>query len=312
MKLIVFGAFGFIGTHFREKALIQNEIELVFVTSQLSNRVHASDQKTISIEEFNDRKSDEEIASADVVVYLGSASVPSTFVIEPWREVAENVEVPFKLLKRIVRINPRIRLIFASSGGTVYGKSCTQSPIDESAALEPISAYGLGKVLMEQVIAFLGRTEGLSYSILRIGNPIGVHAKSHIQGLVGAVLRHAAEDKHLTIFGDGSHVRDYLSANDVAEAIVLAALNSEFIDTIWNVGSGVGYSVLEIIALISDEIGRPIAVKHQPARGIDVNTIILDSSKIKRDLGWRTITPLRTEIAAMWNKLSPKISGNAN
>lgn len=302
MKFIVFGATGFLGRHFSDKVLMRDDIQLSCVSRKASGALPKERQAFFTFDDFCASGFDQEIASADAVVYLGTASIPSTFATEPWREVGENVEPLLRIFHRTSSINPNAKLVFASSGGTVYGPNRFGRPMLETDHLAPISAYGLAKVMAEQAVGFFGRARNMKYAILRIGNPVGVHAESNLQGLVGAVMRNKLANRPIRIFGDGSNVRDFLSADDVADAILLAATDKVHEQETWNVGSGIGLSVNRIISLISEETKSLIEVQYEPARMVDVDSIILDSQKIRRDLGWEARKPLSVEISAMWTR----------
>jgi UDP-glucose 4-epimerase len=239
------------------------------------------------------------IAGADAIIYFVWRSVPSTFVDEPWRELPENVQPALELFNRVAGISPECKIVLLSSGGTIYGSEGT-APRSETAPTRPISAYGLGKLLAEEGLRFIGRTRDARYAILRVSNPVGQWQTDARQGIVGVGLRAARAGGSVRLFGGGTQVRDFVDADDVGEAILLAAIDRTHDSVTWNIGSGVGVSVIDMLARISKVIGRPIPVEHAPARAIDVPHVVLDCRKVAKDLGWAAKTPVERSIAGLW------------
>lgn len=298
--MVLIGGGGFLGTHVRSLLAQRGVGDVAVVARNPASATSTGREIWLSSREFEAEPGDRLIEAARCIVCLATASVPSTFAREPWNEVQENVYPMMRLLDRIATRNDRVRLVYLSSGGTVYGQVKTTVPLTEQEPLAPISAYGLGKVMIEQAVCFTGRTKAMRYSILRVANPVGIHAHESAQGLVVAALRAICTQIPLDIFGDGSHVRDYLDADDVAEAILAAAGDRERSGAVWNVGSGQGRSNMDILKLVGRVAQRPVPFRFVPARGIDVARVVLDCAKIKDDLGWRARRDLFDTITAMW------------
>ncbi|OAI43291.1 hypothetical protein AYO41_02100 [Verrucomicrobia bacterium SCGC AG-212-E04] len=254
----------------------------------------------IDLDSFETSVGDGIIDASTAFIHLASTSVPSTFASMPWQEISQNVDPVCKLLDRIARRNCGAHFIFISSGGTVYGNVGSTKPVHEDTPVAPISAYGLGKVMIEEAVRFTNRTSELPYTILRIANPIGIHAHGGAQGLVLAALRAVQKNTSLHLFGDGSHIRDYLAADDVAEAILCAAFDLGSRCNTYNVGSGIGRSNLEMIRFVEKTIGQPVPLRLVPSRPIDVPAIVLDCAKIRDALGWRPKEDLKETVGAMW------------
>jgi UDP-glucose 4-epimerase len=189
------------------------------------------------------------------------------------------------------------RYVFLSSGGAVYGRP-RAVPIPEDHPLDPLSSHGVTKLACEKYLGLLAATAGLEAVVLRVSNPFGpgqVFRKG--QGLVPAILERQARGQPVTIFGDGSARRDYVYIGDVVDA-VLAALRLPGIGLgggpergIFNVGSGEGRSVLEILAAVEARLGAPLAREHVPARASDVEVNVLAIDRARAVLGWTPATP---------------------
>ncbi len=180
----------------------------------------------------------------------------------------------------------------------------------EDAPTQPISGYGLGKLMIEQALAFVGRTRGLAYNVLRVSNAVGRGQNNDAQGIVSIALRAARDRTPVDLYGGGSQVRDYVDVDDVADAVLAACLDRRHVDRIWNVGSGIGRSVAEMIGLVEEVTGRPVPVRHLPARPIDVAAIVLDCSRIRRDLNWVAGRPIEATIADVWQSMARRSGAN--
>jgi UDP-glucose 4-epimerase len=302
--ILLIGGNGFIGRHL-VTLLNERGIAAAVVTRRPGRAGEVRGGRTapvIGAEAFAGIAGDRLLAAAEAVVYLASSSVPSTFAAEPWREIPVNVEPAARFFARCAAINPAARLVLISSGGTVYGRT-GGTPVTEDAPTRPISGYGLGKLMIEQALAFIGRTRGLSYSVLRVSNAVGRWQNSDAQGIVSIALRAARDRTPIDLYGGGAQVRDYVDADDVAAAVLAACLDRRHVDRTWNVGSGVGRSVAEMISLVEQVTSRPVRVQHLPARPIDVATIVLDGTRIRRDLGWVAVRPIEATIADVWSSM---------
>jgi UDP-glucose 4-epimerase len=157
--------------------------------------------------------------------------------------------------------------------------------------------------MAEKALEFVGRTTGLPYSILRVSNASGRWQTSNVQGIVGIALRSVRDGSPVQLFGGGGQVRDFVDADDAAEAILAACL-SEHESSTWNVGSGKGISIVDLIKRISEIVGRPILISHAPPRKVDVPHLVLDCRKIARELNWTATTTLDQSIERCWHSIA--------
>jgi UDP-glucose 4-epimerase len=172
-----------------------------------------------------------------------------------------------------------VRLIYFSSGGTIYGAK-KDAFFSERSLLAPISYYGQSKLLIEESIKFENRRSGLNYLILRPSNPYGIGQAIHAkQGLIAASIGNILNNKKITIWGDGSVVRDYIYIDDLIDAIV-SIIKSGGDNEIYNIGSGKGYSINEVIDTLTKCIAKKIEVEYVDARSVDVPSVVLDTSKL--------------------------------
>lgn len=294
MQLLV-GGLGFLGRHYRAYCFSRG-LEITTIYRSPSDFVQKSVENFVSQEEFSRPSGDRLLREANTVVYLAGRSNPGTFADRPWLEISENVEPALRFFTRCAAVNPLLKVIFISSGGTIYGHVPGQSPISENVEPAPISAYGLGKLMIEQALQFIRRTTGLPFCILRVSNAVGRYHTSTTQGLLPIALRAVLEGRAIKIFGDGSQVRDYIDADDVCSAIALASEKRQFVDKIWNVGSNVGRSIIDIIGLIESITGKTAKIESHPARAFDLSSVVLDTSRIQQELGWKPLRNLEQTV----------------
>ena len=229
------------------------------------------------------------IKDSDFVVHLVSTLLPAQSNLEQVRDVEENLIGTLRLLDCCKDAGIR-RVIFASSGGTVYGPQLNM-PINETVLPNPICSYGIVKATTENYLHLYRHLYGLDFVALRISNPFGQYQMPHDQGLVAALIGKALTGSTVDIWGDGSAVRDYIYVDDVVNAIVIAmALEKPDAPRVYNIGSGVGRTVKEVFEAINTVHGSILEVNRHPTRSVDVAKNILDISLASAQLGWRPCT----------------------
>jgi UDP-glucose 4-epimerase len=193
------------------------------------------------------------------------------------------------------------RILFLSSGGTVYGIPET-IPIPETHPLRPINSYGIVKATIEHYLDLYRRTRGISPVVIRASNPFGPRqAHSGVQGVISTFLRRVYSGEPVEIWGDGTVVRDYLDVRDLAEICVLAGTSSE--EGPYNAGSGYGLSINEIVQAIRKVTGSDFKTIYKPGRAIDVPFSVLDCSRAKKDFGWKCETQFDSALRMTWEWL---------
>lgn len=232
------------------------------------------------------------LEGVEVVVHLVSTSLPNDSNENPLLDLQENVGSTLLLLDTLVGCPFPPCMIFVSSGGTVYG--IPQSvPIAETHPTNPLCAYGIGKLAIEKYLALYNRLYNIEYRIIRLANPYGEGQPLHSgQGVIPVFLNHALHEEPLKIWGDGSVVRDYLYVGDVINAIT-SLLTFDGPERIFNVGSGVGHSLNDLVELIGEMLGRKIVCRYLPGRPCDVPINVLDITRATARLEWAPSTSLK-------------------
>ena len=295
---------GFLGSHVRARWLAAHgggaPEPLLLVGRKPPLQAPLAHETFMLADDFAGAAGDAALAQSRAVLYLASTSTVATYVQQPWLEFPDNVAPVLQLCTRIARHGRDAKLVFASSGGAIYGAVQGTAAIPEDFPCAPISPYGLGKLCAEQAIAYAGRTMGLSYNILRIANPVGRFAHSRLQGLVSVAMNAIDTGEPVTLFGDGSHVRDLVDADDVADAIIAATGADHLRAHVWNIGSGVGMSNVEVLDMVARAVGRPVPVRHVAPRPQDVQSIVLDCRRVADDLGWQPVRVLAETAGKLW------------
>jgi UDP-glucose 4-epimerase len=302
--IILFGGNGFLGRHLTDLLLKSKRPSMVITRRPLKPEERLSGIEYLSEEDRGTPIWQDALLRAKAFVYLASQSVPGTFVAAPWQELSHNVEPALKLFTEICAINPSLKIVFLSSGGAIYGSTIVDR-VDENSPILPISAYGLGKWMIEEALKFTYRTGGQPYAILRVSNPVGRHQTSKTQGIVPAAMRAIRNNQSLNIFGDGLHVRDYIDADDAATAILASCDTQSHLAQTWNLGSGIGRSILDILNCVEQVTGKKIKLEFKPSRLTDVSRIVLNSSKLQSELGWSPKRSLQESCKSVWNAIGP-------
>lgn len=190
------------------------------------------------------------------------------------------------------------RLVFLSSGGTVYGDAKT-IPIPEEHERNPVSSYGIVKVAIENYIAMFSSQYGLKSLVLRVSNPYGPR-QGHlgVQGVIPTFFQRIITGDEIRIWGDGSSVRDYLYISDLASFIVQGITKG--LAGVYNVGSGQGASLRDVLSLIEEISGISANVTFSPPRGFDVKKVVLDISKARKALDWAPCVSFREGCERYW------------
>jgi len=237
------------------------------------------------------------------IIHLAYATVPNTSFENPLADLEENLPPTVRLFAEIAERGGR--LVLVSSGGTVYGEA-RQLPICEDHPTHPISPYGVTKLTLENYARLYGVTHGLKYVCVRPSNAYGVGQRPFMgQGFIATAIASALMGGAVRIFGTNGTVRDYLHVRDLAAGI-LATLERGRLSETYNLGSGVGYSNLQVLELLEPMLvrfGCKLVVEHLPERPFDVQANVLDSSKLSRETGWLPMVSYQDGLEEMVERL---------
>lgn len=296
MRCLVLGAGGFIGRHLIDELMASGQ-EVVAYGRAESLRAIAEKHpsvKCIAGDFPRERHWGDILDGIKVCYHLISTTVPKSSNDDPIGDVTGNVIGTLHLLEAVRRHN--VRIVFTSSGGTVYG-TLKGEVVSEDHPTDPLCSYGITKLAIEKYLQLYRELYGVSSVVLRIANPYGPGQRpDSIQGVIavffGRILRGHAVD----IWGDGSVVRDYVFVKDVVAAMKAAATYGGR-RTVFNVGSGRGASVREILVAIEEVSGKKADVIYHPARGFDIPKSVLDISNARAELKWAPHVGIRAGLA---------------
>jgi UDP-glucose 4-epimerase len=310
-KILVVGGAGYIGAHVAY--LLQENGYCVRIYDNFSNGLKSRIDGKFSDVVIGDVLDRQALISAcegiDAVIHLAAKKAVGESVDNPLKYYENNVGGTLNLLAAMSLKGVK-RIVFSSTAA-VYAPSEKLS-ITEADLTEPLSPYGQTKLLSEKLISAVAKAENLSAISLRYFNVVGAlrdeFADNSKDNLVPKVFAALKAGKNPEIYGsdyptkDGSCIRDYIHISDLAKAH-LVALEKVFaanVDEVYNVGSGTGYSVTEMINQIAESIGKPITPTLSPRRPGDTAQLIASIAKIERDLGWKPERSLKEMIDSAW------------
>lgn len=297
-RVSIIGGFGFIGHHLAvHLARIGHEVTVFGRAAHQDLMGQFLPGTRFVFGDFgNGVELDPALAGAQVVFHLVGNTVPASSNMNPRFDVDAHIGPTITMLESCVRHGVD-QVVFTSSGGTVYGIP-QQVPIPEDHPLMPISSYGIQKVTTEHYLRLFHYLHGLRSTVLRISNPYGAGQNiGRQQGLVGTICDKIKHGQALEIWGDGTVVRDFIHIDDVVHAMALT-LGNEPGASVYNVGSGIGTSIKDLIDLFID-LGAPrFQVLYKPGRAVDVPVNILDTTRLRTVLGWSARTGLPEGIRA--------------
>ena len=298
MNTLILGGNGFIGSHLVDKLLAEGHKVRVFDKYEERYR-KPNPQVDYRNGDFGNRGLlAEALTGMDIVFHLVSTTLPKTSNDDPAFDVQSNVIETIFLLEQCVAKKIK-KVVFISSGGTVYGKQA-RLPIAEDSSTEPECSYGITKLAIEKYHSLFNHLYGLDYSVIRPSNPYGSRQDPFgIQGAISVFLGKVARNEQIEIWGDGEVVRDYIYIDDLVDGIYRAA-TMKTASRIFNLGSGRGYSLNSILQVIRDVTGRDAQVRYTAGRAFDVPKIYLDIKRAGNELSWSPSTSLEDGIRKTW------------
>ncbi len=300
MKILVLGGGGFIGYPLVEDLVVAGHEVKVLGRSRLPGRPLPAGVQYVSGELADSQLMRELLVDVDAVAHLISGTVPSTGDKDPGKDVELNLLGTLSLLEDMAACNVT-RILYLSSGGTVYGKP-QEVPIPEGHILDPICSYGVVKVAIESYLKLYESKAGIRPVVIRASNPYGLYQGNlGVQGIIGTYLNLALKHQPIEIWGDGSAIRDYIHVKDLSSLCVTALLSDRV--GVYNGGSGTGTSVLHIAEIVQEITGNPIPIVYKPHRSLDVPVSVLDIERAKMDFDWEPKIGLREGIAGVWSWL---------
>ncbi|KTD63698.1 UDP-galactose-4-epimerase [Legionella santicrucis] len=287
LNILVLGGNGFIGSHLVDALVEQGCSVRVLARSSTpaySININAKNFQYIRGDFANELDIAKAMQGCDICFHLISTVLPKTSNLDPIFDLETNLIGSVRLLNHAVKAGIK-KIIFLSSGGTIYGAPL-YLPIDENHPTNPICSYGIAKLAIEKYLALYNQLYGLDYTILRLSNPFGERQRIYsAQGAIAVFLRKALYQEPIEIWGNGSIIRDYIHISDVIKAM-LKSMTYKGSEHIFNIGSGKGISLNEVLNEIEITTGNKVERTYTPGRRFDVSTSILGIGLAVRELEW--------------------------
>ena len=300
-RILVIGGCGFIGSHIVDSLLARGHRVRVL---DMKPELYRAPLPGVDYVRGSFGREDAlavALEGVDAVVHAASTTVPATANRDPIHDIDTNLIGTVRMLQ-LMRERGIGRMVFLSSGGTVYGVPRTD-PVTEDHPQQPISSYGVVKAAIERYLHMEHHLHGLSYVALRASNPYGPRqGNTGLQGIIGTYLWRIAKGQPVEVWGDGSVVRDFIHVRDLAELTAIAVEGD--LCGCFNAGSGEGASVREIVDLAAEVTGTDLQPVFKPGRGFDVPRVVLDIARIRAATGWAPATSLRDGMRESWDWIS--------
>ena len=299
MNIILLGAAGFIGINLT-LALAKHPENHITVVSRHRASFAAVDAMALPNVRFVECDLVAEpdfshlLDGQDVVYHLLSTTVPTTSNLQISQELNANVVLSARLFEACAACGVK-KVVFLSSGGTVYGKAAS-CPLCEDTPTNPITSYGVQKLTIEKLLYLYHHIYGFDYRIIRLSNPYGPWQRPN--GVLGAVTTFtykALAHEPITVYGDGSVVRDFIYIDDAVRGI-LNIVNGDSPQHLFNLGSGHGTCIRQVLDTICRELEVEPEIIWQEARPVDVPVNYLDISRYEAAYGSLDPIPLESGI----------------
>ena len=305
MKILVTGGAGFIGSHLVEE-LLSNEHEILIFDNCLTGKkenLEITGNFTFINDDFGSENSLEEIEKfdPDVCFHLAAQSSVVVSVENPALDFEHNILQPIKLIQVLLKSNCK-KLVFTSSGGTIYGEPTVIPTAEEDYADEPESPYGVAKKRLNELIKIMLKNSSMKYSILNLSNVYGPRQDPHGEaGVVSIFANKYLKNEEPTIYGDGEQTRDYIYVKDVVSALIKASLIDE--NHFLNIGTGLETSVNDLAHSMKIQFNSQINPIYEPAREGELKRSVLNNTKAREDLDWKPEYSLDSGMKEVFNWL---------
>jgi UDP-glucose 4-epimerase len=307
IKILVLGADGFIGSNL-VKSLCKEKRYKIFAFDLFkdgaSKNIPFFNEDIVMVQGNFLNKIDlvNALKGIDYVFHFISLTTPGSSMNDPLIDVSTNLVGSINLLEECVKAKVK-RIIFASSGGAIYGNQGAEL-CNEDGATDPVSPYAITKLTIEKYLYYYKIHHALDYLTLRYANPYGPGQNVvGSQGIISISLNNILNNRPIVVFGDGENVRDYIYIDDLIEMTKLLFMKNTK-HMIYNIGSGRGETINGLISVIKKVVGKDGVIDKRPDRLVDVRRIVLDTSRVSGEIDYVPQTSLQSGIKKTWDWLT--------
>ena len=305
MKVLVTGGAGFIGSHLVRQLLdAKHDVTVLdnVSTGTWQHLPQGKDTCTCWEMDIRDKAAREKIEQAkfDIIVHLAAQTMVDVSIKDPEFDASENVMGTVNILEA-ARHSGVKRIIFASTAASYGDVTEDRLPIREEETLAPMSFYGLTKVTVEKYLKLYHDLYGLDYVALRFANVYGERQGDTGEGgVISIFAKRIAKEQGITVFGDGRQTRDFIYAGDIAAGII-AAMTTEKVNAVYNLSNQTETSLLELIELMAEAVGKEVEPEFAAPREGDINRSMLCNEAAVRNLNWQPQMDLAEGLARTIN-----------
>ena len=307
MKIIVTGGAGFIGSHLVESLLNDSHELLIFdnyLTGKKDNLSFEGNFKLVE-DDFGSKESLALIKNFDpeICFHLAAQSSVVVSLQDPSLDFEHNILQPIQLLNTLINSNCK-KIIFTSSGGTIFGEPKTIPTAEDDYSNEPASPYGVAKKKLNEIIKIMTSNTPLSYSILNLSNVYGPRQDPHGEaGVVSIFSNKYLNGERPVIYGNGEQTRDYIFVQDVISALIKS---SKIQDNLFlNIGTGIQTSVNQLSESLKTHFSSDLEPIYKDARAGELQRSVLDNTKARKLLNWEPQYDLDTGMIEVRNWIKP-------
>ncbi len=306
MNALVVGGSGFIGSHLVDRLVEQGHKVTIFDLRDRAYDRRPAGARLIQGDLGQEYLLRDSLSGVDVVFHLAWTTIHETANDDPVADIRSNLIPSVRLLQLALRSGVK-RVVFLSSGGTVYGMP-KEVPIPEDHPTNPRTAYGITKLAVEKYLRMYSDLHGLDFVVLRPSVPYGPRQNPlGKQGAVAVFLYQIGRGEPITIWGDGSTSRDYFYVTDLCSAIQSAAQVEFNGRRIFNIGGQAEISLLTLVHSIEAVTGKAALVSYKPTRAFDAPRIVLDTRGARTELGWSPTVSLEDGLERTWHWMEANI-----
>jgi UDP-glucose 4-epimerase len=305
---LVLGANGFIGSHLVDALVAQGHTVRAF--DRFGGEGHERYLPDGLVEKFqgdfmNMGDIERALEGMEYVFHFVSTTTPATAENAPLIDVETNIHASIELFELCTAKGIK-RVVYASTGGAIYGESTQELRSEDDTPL-PVSPYAIGKLTIEHYLRYFKVKHGLDSISLRISNPYGERQPMHRkQGVIPIFLENVLAGKQLTVFGDGTMVRDYLYVRDLA-SMIAGMFEKPAKYPVYNVGSGKGFTVNQLIGAIEEVSGQKASLVHESVPATFVQRVVLDTSRFAEEFNLKPQTSLADGLKATYRYIQSEV-----